>query len=91
MIFCKCYQNPLGQLLKQFSKLYQLWGPFTIIGGVVYKTFMIFKVFRVYLSEFLIFHHEIAKARQDILKNLENHGFLVYNPSNNGHVTRPQS
>ena len=24
-----CYQNPLGQLLKQFSKLYQLWGPVT--------------------------------------------------------------
>ena len=21
-----CYQNPLEQLLKQFSKLYQLWG-----------------------------------------------------------------
>ena len=27
--FCKCYENPLGQLLKQFSKLYQLWGPVT--------------------------------------------------------------
>ena len=26
MIFYKCCQNPLGQLLKQFSKLYQLWG-----------------------------------------------------------------
>ena len=22
----KCYQNRLGQLLQQFSKLYQLWG-----------------------------------------------------------------
>ena len=29
MILCKCYQNPLGQLLKQFSKLYKLWGPVT--------------------------------------------------------------
>ena len=26
IIFYKCHQNPLGQLLKQFSKLYQLWG-----------------------------------------------------------------
>ena len=25
----KCYQNPLEQLSKQFSKLYQLWGPVT--------------------------------------------------------------
>ena len=31
----------------------------TIIGGVVYKKFMILKVFGVYLSEFLIFLHEI--------------------------------
>ena len=29
MIFCKCYQNRLGQLLKQYPKLYQLWGPIT--------------------------------------------------------------
>ena len=29
MIFDKRYQNPLEQLLKQFSKLYQLWEPFT--------------------------------------------------------------
>ena len=27
--FYKYYQNPLGQLLKQFSKLYKLWGPVT--------------------------------------------------------------
>ena len=25
IIFHKCYQNPLRQLLKQISKLYQLW------------------------------------------------------------------
>ena len=31
----------------------------TIIGGVVNKKSMIFKVFGVYLSEFLIFLHEI--------------------------------
>ena len=31
----------------------------TIIGVVVYKKSMIFKVCRVYLSEFLIFSHEI--------------------------------
>ena len=29
MILYKCDQNPLRQLLKQFSKLYQLWGPVT--------------------------------------------------------------
>ena len=29
MIFYRCYDNPLGQLLKQFSKLYQLWGSVT--------------------------------------------------------------
>ena len=29
MIFHKCYQNPLRQLLKQISKLYQLWEPVT--------------------------------------------------------------
>ena len=27
--FCKCHQNPLRQLLKQFSKLYQHGGPVT--------------------------------------------------------------
>ena len=32
----------------------------TIIGEVVYKKSMIFKVFGVYLSEFLIFLHEIV-------------------------------
>ena len=31
----------------------------TIVGGVVYEKFMIFKVFGVYLSEFLTFLHEI--------------------------------
>ena len=31
----------------------------TIIGGVVYKKSMIFKVFGVYLSDFLIILHEI--------------------------------
>ena len=31
----------------------------TIIGGVVYKKSMIFMVFGVYLSEFLIFLYEI--------------------------------
>ena len=31
----------------------------TIIGGVIYKKSMIFKVFGVYLSEFLIFLHQI--------------------------------
>ena len=25
MSICKCYQNPLGNLKKQFSNLYQLW------------------------------------------------------------------
>ena len=29
MNFWKSYQNPLGQLLKQFSKLYQLCGSVT--------------------------------------------------------------
>ena len=27
VIFCKCYQNPLGQLLQQFTKFDQLFGP----------------------------------------------------------------
>ena len=36
----------------------------TIIGGVVYKKSMIFKVFGVYLSEFLIFLHEIFFGRK---------------------------
>ena len=33
------------------------------------------------------FHEEISKTRQDILKNLEKHGFLVYQPSNNCHLS----
>ena len=37
------------------------------------------------------FHEEISKSRQDILKNLESHRFLVYHPSNEGHVTGPRA
>ena len=29
MIFYKCYQSPLGQLLWQFENFYQSWGPVT--------------------------------------------------------------
>ena len=43
----------------------------TIIGGVVYKKFMIFKVFGVYLSEFLIFHHEIIFGSKILLSSCD--------------------
>ena len=41
----------------------------TIIGGVVYKKSMIFKVFGVYLSEFLIFLHEIFFGSKILLSS----------------------
>ena len=46
MIFCKCYQNCLGQLLRWFLKLFQPWGLVTWpLLGVVYTKSTIFKVF----------------------------------------------
>ena len=50
----------------------------TIIGGVVYKKFMIFKVFGVYLSEFLIFHHEIFFGCKILLSSCDKHQKFDY-------------
>ena len=43
MIFCKCYQNSVRQLLKQFSKLYQLLG--SVTSSSMYVKGRIFRVF----------------------------------------------
>ena len=69
---CKYNQYDVLQVLsksswetfKKFSKLYEPQGLLgicyvTIFGRVVYKKSMIFEVFGAYLSEFLIFLHEI--------------------------------
>ena len=45
----------------------------TIIGGVVYKKSMIFKVFGVYLSEFLIFLHEIFFGSKILPSSCDKH------------------
>ena len=50
----------------------------TIIGGVVYKKFMIFKVFGVYLSEFLIFHHEIFFGSKILPSSCDKHQNFDY-------------
>ena len=56
----------------------------TIIRGVVYKKFTIFKVFGVYLSEFLIFYHEIVFGSKILLsscdKAKQNKMFVCENP-----------
>ena len=46
----KCYENPLGKLLKQFSKFLLALGAchVTIISGVVYMKFIIFECFWKY-------------------------------------------
>ena len=50
----------------------------TIIGGVVYKKSMIFKVFGVYLSEFLIFLHEIFFGSKILLCYCDKHQNFDY-------------
>ena len=57
--FYKCYQNPLRQLLKQFSELYQLWGPVTwpLLEGWCTRNSWFSRFLE--FSEFLIFLHEI--------------------------------
>ena len=50
----------------------------TIIGGVVYKKSMIFKVFGVYLSEFLIFLHEIFFGSQILPSSCDKHQNFDY-------------
>ena len=45
----------------------------TINGGVVYKKSMIFKVFGVYLSEFLIFLHEIFFGSKILTSSFDKH------------------
>ena len=48
-----------------------------IIEGVVYKKFMTFKVFGVYLSEFLIFLHEIFFCSKILPSSCEKHQILI--------------
>ena len=50
----------------------------TIIGGVVYKKSMIFKVFGVYLSEFLIFLHEIFFGSKILPSSCDKHQNFDY-------------
>ena len=50
----------------------------TIIGGVVYKKIMIFKVFGLYLSEFLIFHHEIFFGSKTLPSSSDKHQKFDY-------------
>ena len=45
----------------------------TIIEGVVYKKSMIFEVFGVYLSEFLIFLHEIFFGSKILPSSCDKH------------------
>ena len=45
----------------------------TIIGGVVYKKSMIFKVFGVYVSDFLIFFHEIFVGSKILPSSCDKH------------------
>ena len=85
MTFHKCYQNPLRQLLKQILEALSAFGAchVTIIGGVVYKKSMIFKVFGVYLWEFLIFLHEIFFGSKILQSSCDKHqnfdyGFSMY-------------
>ena len=49
-----------------------------IIEGVVYKKLMIFEVFWEYLSEFLIFLHEIFFGSKILLSSCDKHQKLVY-------------
>ena len=49
----------------------------TIIGRVVYKKSMIFKVFGVYLSEFLIFLHEIFFGSKILPSSCDKHQNLI--------------
>ena len=50
----------------------------TIIGGVVYKRSTIFKVFGVYLSEFLIFLNEIFFGSKILPSSCDKHQNFDY-------------
>ena len=50
----------------------------TSIGEVVYKKSMIFKVFGVYLSEFLIFLHEIFFGSKILPSSCDKHQNFDY-------------
>ena len=50
----------------------------TIIEGVVYKKFMICEVFGVYLSEFLIFLHEILFGSKILPNSCDKHQTFDY-------------
>ena len=49
----------------------------TIIGGVLYKKSMIFKVFAVYLSEFLIFYHKIFFGSKILPSSCDKDYFMI--------------
>ena len=50
----------------------------TIIGGVLYKKSMIFMVFGVYLSEFVIFLHEIFFGSKILSSSCDKHQNFDY-------------
>ena len=50
----------------------------TIIGGMVYKKYMVFKVFGVYLSEFLIYLHDIFFGSKILPSSCDKHQNLNY-------------
>ena len=50
----------------------------TLIEGVVYTKAMIFEVFREYLSDFLIFLHEISCDSKILLSNCDEHQMFDY-------------
>ena len=50
----------------------------TIIGGVVYKRSIIFKVFGVYISEFLIFLHETYFGSKILPSSCDKHQNFDY-------------
>ena len=50
----------------------------TIIGRVVYRKSMVFKVFGVYLSEFLIFLHEIFFGSKILPSSCDKHQNFDY-------------
>ena len=61
----------------------------TIIGGVVHKKSMIFKVFGVHLSESLIFLHEIFFGSKILSSSCDKHQEFDYGcssyPGNEAH------
>ena len=67
----KCDHNDFSLVFYYFLDLGAC--PVTIIGGVVYKKSVIFKDFGVYLSEFLIFLHEIIFGSKILSRSCDKH------------------